>query len=149
MNKPTLFHPDDFRAILKRVEAMRPNSQRLWGKMTIDQMLAHCCIPIEQGLGILNLPKEGTMISRWVIKQFVLRANQFQPNMPTAKPFVIRETNGFEAEKARLTANLLELSRRGVRGPWAPHNLFGVLKPEAWGRLTYVHLDHHLRQFSG
>lgn len=148
MHKPTLFHPDDFRAIRTRIEALQPDSLRLWGKMTADQMLAHCCMPLEQGLGKIRLPKDGNAFTRWLVKQFVLRADHFRPNLPTAKPFVIRQTQGFEAEKIRLLENLDEIHRRGTAGPWAEHNLFGHLNPEDWGRLSYVHLDHHLKQFS-
>ncbi|MBK8968327.1 MAG: DUF1569 domain-containing protein [Saprospiraceae bacterium] len=147
MGKPSIFNSTDYTAICRRIDALRHDSGRLWGTMTPDQMLAHCCMPLEQGLGKIELPPEGNLLTRWLIKQFVLRADRFRPNLPTAKAFVICETAGFEAEKARLLANISETHQRGPAGPWAPHNLFGAVKPVQWGRLCYVHLDHHLRQF--
>jgi hypothetical protein len=28
-----------------------------------------------------------------------------------------------------------------------PHSFFGIMTPEEWSALNYIHLDHHLRQF--
>lgn len=148
MSKPSIFQSDEYTAVCRRIENLRPDAARQWGIMRPDQMLAHCCMPLEQGLGKIRLPLEGNFLSRWLIKQFVLRASTFRPNLPTAKAFVIESTQGFETEKARLLENIAETYQRNIAGPWAPHNLFGAVEPADWGRLCFVHLDHHLRQFS-
>ncbi|MBK9525384.1 MAG: DUF1569 domain-containing protein [Bacteroidetes bacterium] len=31
--------------------------------------------------------------------------------------------------------------------PNAEHPYFGKLSSREWGRITYLHLDHHLKQF--
>ena len=37
--------------ILSRIEALRPDAVRQWGKMTAGQMLAHCSIAVEAAHG--------------------------------------------------------------------------------------------------
>lgn len=148
MDKPSLFSPSDYSSVCARIENLQPNSPRQWGTMRPDQMLAHCCMPLEQGLGKIQLPPEGNFLTRWLIKQYVLRSRNFRPNLPTSKAFIVRETQGFEAEKKRLLENIAETHQRNLAGPWAPHNLFGAVDPADWGRLCFVHLDHHLKQFS-
>ncbi|MFY7813596.1 MAG: hypothetical protein ACOVRK_00260, partial [Chryseobacterium taeanense] len=32
---------------IDRINKLTPESQGLWGKMTVDQMLAHCCVSYE------------------------------------------------------------------------------------------------------
>jgi hypothetical protein len=72
----------------------------------------------------------------------------FGKNSPTAPNLVISDQRQFDAEKQRL----LQIIDRFVDGgPQActdhPHQFFGKLTPDEWGRLMYKHLDHHLRQF--
>ena len=37
-----LFQGNAEKEILNRLEKLEPNAERLWGKMEITQMLAHC-----------------------------------------------------------------------------------------------------------
>ena len=39
MATPSLFDRDVLKAMLARIESLRPDSQRQWGKMTVAQML--------------------------------------------------------------------------------------------------------------
>ncbi|MBL7804170.1 MAG: DUF1569 domain-containing protein [Saprospiraceae bacterium] len=148
MERKSIFDADEYRLIRQRIEQLKPDSVRLWGKMNAAQMLAHACVPLEAGLGRIALPPEGNFITRPLLKWYVLRSREFQRNLPTSKNFVVPDERDFEREKARLLDDLDEAFRRGMAGPWALHNMFGELAPEQWGTLTWAHLDHHLRQFS-
>lgn len=149
MTKPTVFYPGDYKALLSRIERLQPDMPRLWGKMSPAQMLAHVNVPLETGLGKISPPREGNFLTRPLMRWFVLSSKQFQRNLPTLKAFVVRDSRDFEQEKQRLLANLAEAHARGINGPWNPHHAFGALTPQQWGELTYLHLDHHLRQFGG
>ena len=37
--------------ILLRINKLSPDSQRLWGKMNVSQMLTHCSLSMETALG--------------------------------------------------------------------------------------------------
>lgn len=148
MTKPTVFHPGDYQALLHRIGNLQPNSPRQWGKMDPAQMLAHVNIPLETGLGKINPPPEGNFITRPLMRWFVLGSTRFRRNLPTLKAFVIREQRDFEREKQRLLTNLEQAFAQGLNGPWRPHHAFGTLTARQWGELTWLHLDHHLTQFS-
>lgn len=148
MEAKTIFDPIHYAEIRRRIESLQPETMRQWGKMNPAQMLAHANIPLEAGLGKVQLKPEGNFITRPLLKWFVLGKKEFQRNLPTSPQFVVAGSKDFEREKARLLANLDDAHQRGMNGPWHPHNMFGQLKPEHWGSLTHKHLDHHLRQFS-
>lgn len=148
MVKPTIFHPDDYQHLLRRIENLRPGSPRRWGKMNPAQMLAHVNVPLETGLGKISPPREGNLITRPLMRWFVLSSTRFRRNLPTLKAFIIREQRDFDREKQRLLHNLEAAFALGLNGPWRPHHAFGALTPRQWGELTWLHLDHHLRQFA-
>lgn len=147
MTKSSIFQTEDYQALLSRIERLEPGSPRQWGVMTPAQMLAHVNVPLETGLGKISPPREGNFLTRPLMRWFVLTSKQFRRNLPTLNAFVVRDPRDFEQEKQRLLANLAEAHARGINGPWRPHHAFGVLTPQQWGELTYLHLDHHLRQF--
>ncbi|HNL38896.1 MAG TPA: DUF1569 domain-containing protein [Saprospiraceae bacterium] len=148
MDKKSIFDPAEFAALRERVNSLQPGAVRQWGKMTVAQMLAHANVPLEVGLGKLQLPPEGNFLTRRLLKWYVLGKTEFKRNLPTSRFFLVTDGRMFEQEKKRLLDNLDDAHTRGLDGPWAPHNAFGALAPEQWGTLTWLHLDHHLRQFS-
>jgi len=147
MERKTIFAQTEYQDIRNRLENLQPDALRQWGQMNVAQMLAHACVPLEVGLGKLNLPPEGNFVMRWLIKKIVLSKTSFTPNLPTAKGFLVPSEQDFELQKSRLIQDLDDAYTLGLNGNWAPHNSFGPLEPEKWGQLTYMHLDHHLRQF--
>ncbi len=149
MAKPSLFKEEDYNALRHRLENLTSTAPRQWGKMDASQMMAHLNIPLEVGLGKQILPAEFSWPMNALVKWYCLRQNEFKSGLPTAKTFVVSDHRQFEAEKQRLLNNLQNAFKIGLHGPWAKHNIFGNLTPEQWGRLTYMHLDHHLRQFGG
>ena len=36
----------------QRIESLQADSQRQWGKMSVDQMIAHCAVGLEMALGV-------------------------------------------------------------------------------------------------
>lgn len=143
----SIFDPAVFQEIVGRISKLTPHTPRAWGKMNIDQMLAHCSIPIESSLGKVKEEFYGNFLSRWIIKKFVLSKNPFKPNLPTGKSFVITESKDFEKERDRLLQNIKDFVEKGEKGNFTQHPFFGHLTGAEWGWLTYKHLDHHLRQF--
>jgi hypothetical protein len=148
MAKPTLFSEANYHAFRTRIENLRPDTQRLWGAMDAAQMMAHVSIPMEVGLGHLVLPIEFHWPLNVLIKWFILRKPAFKPNMQTVRTFVVADQRMFDREKQRLLHLLEEAYQRSkAGGPWARHTIFGRMTNQEWGILTYMHLDHHLRQF--
>lgn len=145
----TLFDAADRGPLLARLDALRPDSARQWGKMNVAQMLAHCAVALETGTG--DRPMKQKLIGKLLMPFFrssILGERPFKRNSPTDPSFVIADEREFEAERTRVRT-LIE--RFVERGPSAAgqqiHGFFGRMTGQEWGELMYKHLDHHLQQF--
>lgn len=146
----SLFDRNGLAAMLRRIDSLRPDSPRRFGKMDAAQMLAHCQQPLRVALGELPLKRMlvGILFGR-LAKKKLLSPKPWKPGMPTAPEFVVRDAREFAREKQLL----LDLVRRfGEGGPakltTKAHPFFGPLTPGEWQMLQWRHLDHHLQQFS-
>ncbi|HLP18239.1 MAG TPA: DUF1569 domain-containing protein [Bacteroidota bacterium] len=145
----TLFDKSVSGEILGRINCLQPEGKRLWGKMTVPQMLAHCSIAMEMANGSKVPPRTvlGLLIGR-LIKPSVLGEKPLPRNSPTDKTFIISDTREFTREQQRLVQLVKEFAEGGEsKCTRHIHAFFGPLTPGEWGILTYKHLDHHLRQF--
>ena len=124
----SLFEPAARENVNTRLGKVRPESERLWGKMSPAQMLAHCANALEVAAG--DRPRKQAL------------------NSPTDPTFVIRDEREFDAEKARLAAVVDRFCERGPdHAGRQTHSFLGRLSGEEWGVMMYKHLDHHFRQF--
>lgn len=146
-----LFDPAQVAQVKERVNALRPDSPRQWGKMTAPQMVAHCSIAIEAALGDRHVPRVflGRLIGGLIKKMVLSNDDPFQKNAPTAPSYIVADERDLDREREKL---LGLIDRFAAGGPSActkePHAFFGTLTPDQWAVLMYKHLDHHLRQFS-
>ncbi len=145
----TLFLKESFDEVTNRINKLTLNSQKLWGKMSVDQMLAHCSIGIETAIGTkffsqLFIEK---LIGRF-FKSMEVEEKPIKKNSPTNHAFIIKSTEGFE-KKQNLFRLIYQFHQGGeARCTTNPHSFFGKLTPSEWGSLMYKHIDHHLKQFS-
>jgi hypothetical protein len=71
-----------------------------------------------------------------------------QPNSPTIPAVRITDEKEFEFERSELKRKIRAFQANGPeKCTTNPHPFFGKLTPEQWGKGTYKHLDHHLKQF--
>jgi len=135
--------------ILERLDKLGANDKPLWGKMTAAQTMLHCQKPIEVAEGKLMI-KGGLLgfLFGKMAKNGFLKHSGFSKNSPTAPQFKITSSPDFESEKQTL---MHLIAKFGSQGPAVitnkNHPFFGVMTDEEWGRLHYIHLDHHLKQF--
>jgi len=149
-NLPGFFEPGTLELFRLRLEALKPESQALWGKMSVAQMLAHCCIPFEQALGLRHDGPNWLMkfLLRNFFKRSMVNEIPYRQNLPTAPSFVIADERMFSDEKARLQSLIARFSARGTGHFEGKRQIsLGPLSALEWSNLMYKHLDHHLRQF--
>ncbi len=147
---PDIFDPKTTQILLDRINRLTPETQASWGKMSVDQMLAHCCTPYEQALG---LRQDGpSFLMKWLLRTFFKKSmtNEvpYKQNLPTAPAFVVADQRDFDREKERLSTFIRqtqELGRAHFEGK--KQITLGALNATEWNNLLYKHLDHHLRQF--
>ena len=147
----SLFDPQGLAAMTARLERLRPDAGRRWGKMDVAQMLAHCQQPLRVAVGELPLKRSlvGLLFGRMAKKQ-LLADKPWRPGMPTAPEFKVEDPRDFGREKAALLALVQRLGKGGPAGlTQQPHPFFGPLTADEWQTLQWRHLDHHLRQFGG
>lgn len=145
----TLFSIEQTEAIIGRIEQLTPESQAQWGKMNVNQMLAHCSCTMEVVRDQKHLKRlfMGYVMGGFFKKSFY-NEKEFSRNSPTHPYFVQGDTAAFDEEKARLIGHLRAFQSGGQeKCTRKPHAFFGKLSPEQWGIGMYKHTDHHLRQF--
>jgi uncharacterized protein DUF1569 len=136
--------------VKERLVLLRPDSERLWGKMNPAQALAHCSAAMEMAVG-KNFPRRiliGRLLGRLAKKSMIVNEKPMPRNAGTDKSLVVSDERDFVAERQRLSEFIDRFAAGGPRVCTKhPHFFFGPLTPVEWAALMYQHLDHHLRQF--
>ena len=145
-----LFEAARVEEVKERILRLRPVSERLWGRMSAAQAVAHCSAGVELALGD-RLPPQmllGRILGR-ILKPKVLGNDEpMRRNSPTVKGLVVKDERNLGKEQERLRGLIDRFAAGGPAGCTNhPHSFFGRLTPEEWAILMYKHLDHHLRQF--
>ncbi|HZP03196.1 MAG TPA: DUF1569 domain-containing protein [Terriglobia bacterium] len=145
----TLFQSDAVQEVISRIDSLQPASQRLWGKMDVAQMMAHCSGALDMAAGRVQLPR--IFIGRLIgplFRPVFTNEKPFSQNSPTDKKLIVADKRDFGREKEQLKEKVRQFHDGGEeRCTRHPHPFFGPLTPQQWSRGMYKHLDHHLRQF--
>ena len=145
----TLFDAASIEVIRGRMQHLRSDAPALWGKMPAPQMVCHLIdafrIPLgEEPVTVRWMPLCIYPL-RWL---FVYVLPWPKGKLPTTPEFQRTKPTDWEKDQAAWRAALERFVERGRKGgPFGPHPAFGVLSTREWGRLVYLHNDHHLRQF--
>lgn len=147
---PNIFTRSVADEIIKRINALTPDTQPKWGKMSVAQMLAHCCVTYEMVYDNKH-PKPGAF-ARFLLKAFVknivVSEKPYKHNSRTAPAFLITDPKVFETEKQRLIGYINKTEQVGIAQFDGKESLsFGRLSKQEWNNMFYKHLDHHLTQF--
>ncbi len=141
----------DLADILDRVDKLSLRSRAAWGKLTVNTMICHCTDYFRLAYGEIPTKRRHTYLYQNFMKWWVLRQNQLPRLMPTVLEIDPKLGNGtpstdFDNDKFLLKKMLLGFVIAHEK-EFVPHPRFGKLTKEEFGRLFYLHLDHHLRQF--
>jgi len=144
----SLFEEDSRAEVLRRIAGLTPQSARLWGRMTVGQMVAHCSDQLRLSLGDLGSgPARGPMrfppLRRLILHRLPWPKGRAQapPELFTTAPASL------DGDREALGVLIERFGRATPEGAWPHHPKFGNLSGRDWGVLGYRHLDHHLRQF--
>ncbi len=147
---PSIFAEETVAALNARLDKLTPESTPEWGKMSVDQMLAHVNVGFDINAGVT--PVSYNWLTRQMLKLFVkptvVGNKPYKKNGQTAPVFIISDTRDFAAEMTKLKAYLSQVQQAGAaayEGKKSPS--FGVLTSQEWSNQFWKHLDHHLTQF--
>jgi hypothetical protein len=147
---PNVFSKGVSEALIERINHLTPTTPQKWGKMSVDQMLAHCNVSYEMIYEDKH-PKPNAFLKfilKTLVKNKVVNETPYQHSIKTAPQFIIKNTKNFESEKQRLVnyINRTQQSGESYFDNKESHS-FGKLTQKEWSNMLYKHLDHHLSQF--
>jgi PHD/YefM family antitoxin component YafN of YafNO toxin-antitoxin module len=137
-------------AVIGRINELTPETQPAWGKMSVSQMLAHCCVTYEMVYD--NIHPKPNFLMGFILKSFIKSAvtneKPYPRNSRTAPAFLISDARDFEKEKTRLTDYINRTQALGEKYfDGKESHSFGKLNATEWNNMFYKHLNHHLTQF--
>ena len=141
----------DLADILDRVDKLTPSSRAKWGKMTVNMMLCHTADYHRMMIGDIPTKRRHSYLYQNFMKWWILRLDKLPRSMPTVLEIDPSKGNGtpttyFENDKFLLKNVLLGFTLLREQ-EMVSHPRFGKLTKQEFGRLAYLHIDHHLRQF--
>jgi hypothetical protein len=136
--------------MIQRIQKLNSDTAPLWGKMSVSQMLAHCCVTYEM-IFTDKHPKPNAFVKfilKLFVKNTVVNEIAYKKNSQTAPAFLMKDEKNFEQEKQRLIDYIQKTQALGAS--YFDHkesHSFGALSSDQWNNMLYKHLDHHLSQF--
>ncbi|WP_026261992.1 DUF1569 domain-containing protein [Spirosoma panaciterrae] len=147
--KKNLFDPAAVQEIISRVQTLKASDQPKWGRMNATQMVYHCTLANQQ----IIQQELGYPPSSW--KQHLLRylclyvLPQFPQNKKGASSIETAHLDLSPAQFDEKRSAYIDAIRRfsAQQNLRLTHPAFGRLSAKEWGCATWMHMDHHLRQF--
>jgi hypothetical protein len=144
------FNQDDVAEFISRINRLTVETKPKWGKMNVEQMLAHCNVTYEMVYDNIH-PKPNAFkrfMLKLIVKNIVVNDKPYKSNSQTAPEFIIKDSRKFEFEKQRLIDYLNKTQQLGAKHFEGKESLsFGVLNQQEWNNMFVKHLEHHLAQF--
>jgi len=147
-----LFTEKGVQETVDRINKLTPTTKAEWGKMSVDQMLAHCNVAYEMVFIDGKYKKPGAF-GKFMVKLFAKKAVVGPKPYPisgrTAPDFIINGARDFEVEKNKLISYIMMVNKLGPDhfDNRESHSM-GKLSTNEWNTLFSKHLDHHLMQFN-
>lgn len=145
----SIFNKNDNAELIERINKLNPETQGLWGKMNVSQMLKHVHVP----LLLMNNSKQikftllGFLFGKRLMKKY-FKDRGFGKNLPTHTEFKVADKKVFDAEKQALIQTVQQFLEKGPASVTKnKHPFFGHMTAEQWDDMMYLHLNHHLQQF--
>jgi len=147
----TLARPEDKAEVLRRLRQVRPGTARKWGRMSAHQMVCHLTDSFRFAIGQKPASEASSILTRTIVKWIALYTPMQWPAGTKTRPEVDQERGGtppadFTADVAQLE-HIVELVTANAREFVPRHPIFGAMSKSDWLRWSYLHMDHHLRQF--
>lgn len=150
--KKSFTNQPDIAEILARLQALRPESQRQWGKMTPHQMMCHLTDSFIGMMGGKAISSQSNFFMRSLGKRVALQTSLLWPHGIKTRPEVDQEIGGtppqeFAQDRHKLQQAIAQFTAAERAFAFTPHPIFGAMTEDEWMIWGYKHCDHHLRQF--
>jgi hypothetical protein len=149
----TLASAADKAELLQRLQHVRADSARLWGRMSAPEMVCHVTDSFRMLTGEKEVSHVAHLLNRTVVKWIALYLPAPWPRGRIhTRPEVDPQCRGtrpadFAADVRALEHVVERITALPEAWQGRRHPVFGRLTSSAWLRWGYLHMDHHLRQF--
>lgn len=135
--------------LLARLDRLMPDAPARWGSFTATRMLAHLNDAMRLAVGELDVRVRRTILANPVCRWVAIYVIPWPKGARTARELLERGRGDvtFAVEQAMLRDLMGKFAARRGAPSWPPHPLFGAMREQDWGALTWRHTDHHFRQF--
>ena len=146
-----VFDAKDAQEYINRINNLSPETPKKWGKMSVNQVLAHLNVAYDLTFTPEKFPKPN-FIAKFLLSKFVkpkiTNEIPYKPSLPTSPVFIIADERNFEEEKAKLIGNIQRVQQLGKEAFEGKQNInFGKMTAQGWNNMFAKHLNHHLDQF--
>lgn len=130
-----------------RIDKLVFETEPLFGKMTVNQMICHCTDFYRMAKG----SKKANIYGK-ISGEQIIRIAKSGKSAPAPDGFGQVEGDGtkpidWERDISTLKEYILAFSKLPLNYEFAEHPYFGVIDHERWHTLSLYHLNHHLKQF--
>jgi Protein of unknown function (DUF1569) len=144
-----LLNSTDRTELQERLKKLHPDNKRNWGKLTIHKLFPHLNAPLRVALGDSEVPHEKSVFYDSLLGRGIVWFLPWPKGAPTAKEFLpgkgLAAPISMEVDRKVLFTSL---ARFAEADGFQASPVFGKLSKNAWGRLMWRHIDHHLKQFN-
>jgi hypothetical protein len=146
-----VFRSEAHAELVRRIDSLRPESVRQWGRMSPHQAVCHLNDSYKAILLDRPLARESPDLKRLFMRFYAFTLPIPWPKGAPTSREVDAERDGsppgdFEADVEELKT-LLQRFVDSEGRTLEPHYYWGQMPRRVWGRYGYRHIDHHLRQF--
>ena len=136
-------------AIVARLRNLTPDSARRWGTINAQQMVQHLNDASGAILGqrqFASAPRRPNPVRKFLVMNVIPRLPRGVRSGadPAAK---VVDPVAFDADVDRAVTLLIQVRTAPEQSLTSRHPIFGSMNRRNWMRWTWLHCDHHLRQF--
>ncbi len=144
-------NPANREQFVARINALKTDSNRLWGKLEPAGLLAHLTIALQGTLEEVKITDESNFFSRHIIRRIAIDSPLPFPKGMIKVPdhFTPAPQGNIDEERTRLIQTMDRFLETSEREPnrKTVQPLFGPLTLKYWQKLHGKHMAHHFEQF--
>ncbi|AYB31497.1 DUF1569 domain-containing protein [Chryseolinea soli] len=135
--------------IIGRVKNLNTESKGRWGKMTVTEMLLHCNLCnrriLEEDVRYIR-PSARQRVIKFIVLYILAKIPKNNRGTPDNDTSGLIDVEYFNEQREFFMETLLRFPER--KTPFRSlHPVMGYMRNEDWGIVSWMHMDHHLRQF--
>ncbi|MCW3128192.1 MAG: hypothetical protein JWO03_3850 [Bacteroidetes bacterium] len=138
--------------VLDRLDKLTETTERKWGSMLVNQMLAHMNDAHKIALGMKAVKDTSTFFSHNIMFPAAVYILPSWPKGEKTAPELDQKQEGTKARnfytELEFLKKMMDIFEEREATKMHPHPMFGQLTKKQWADLLKKHFDHHLRQFS-